>query len=70
MSFMRLHPVVSFLLVCCSSLIGLGLTGCGTLPGSGPSDFAYKNLPVADGSAVAGEGNNILFQGKPMALSG
>lgn len=48
----------------------LGLTGCGTLPSPGTPDFAYKDLPVADGSAVAGDGNNILFQGKPMALSG
>ncbi|ODT44973.1 MAG: 2-Cys peroxiredoxin [Nitrospira sp. SCN 59-13] len=27
-------------------------------------------MPVADGSAVAGEGNNILFQGKPLMLTG
>ena len=28
--------------------------------------FSYKDMPIADGSAVAGEGNNILFQGKPL----
>lgn len=70
MPFMRLHSAVSFLLLYCSSLAGLGLTGCGTLPGSSTSDFPYKDLPVADGSAAAGEGSNILFHGKPMALSG
>lgn len=53
-----------------AALLCLGLSGCGTLPSSGHSDFSYKNMPVADGSAVAGEGNNILFQGKPLMLSG
>jgi thiol peroxidase len=51
-------------------LICPGFTGCGSLPRPGQPDFAYKTLPVADGSAKAGEGNNILFQGKPMMLSG
>jgi thiol peroxidase len=32
--------------------------------------FLYKNISVADGSAVAGEGNNILFKGSPLGLSG
>ncbi len=59
------HSLASYLLPCC-----LTVTGCGTLPSAGTPDFAYKNLAVANGSAVAGEGNNILFQGKPMALSG
>ncbi|MEP7150341.1 MAG: thiol peroxidase [Nitrospira sp.] len=59
------HSLAPYLLPCC-----LALSGCGTLPSAGTPDFAYKNLAVADGSAVAGEGNNILFQGKPMALSG
>ncbi len=61
----QFHAVASYLLPCC-----LALSGCETLPSAGSPDFAYKNLPVANGSAVAGEGNNILFQGKPMALSG
>ncbi len=67
---MRSYPVASYLLLCLLTMAGSGLTGCGTLSGPGTPDFAYKNLPVADGSAVAGEGKNILFQGKPMALSG
>jgi thiol peroxidase len=44
--------------------------GCGSTSGRGLTDFSYKNLPVADGSAQAGDGNNVLFQGKPLSLSG
>lgn len=60
-------PTVPCLL---TALLCLGLSGCGTVPIPGQPDFAYKDLPVANGSAVAGEGNNILFQGKPLMLSG
>ena len=52
------------------TLLYLGLSACGTLPGHGKSAFSYKDMPVADGSAVAGESNNILFQGKPLMLAG
>jgi len=48
----------------------LTLSACGSLQGGASSGFMYKTLPVADGSAVAGDGNNILFQGKPLMLSG
>ncbi|MCA1957998.1 MAG: thiol peroxidase [Nitrospira sp.] len=44
-----------------------GCTGMGELSGPG---FTYKNIAVADGSAAAGEGNNVLFKGEPLALSG
>jgi len=52
-------------------LIGLWLgamilTGCS----SGQDMFMYKNYPVADGSATAGDGHNVLFKGSPLALSG
>jgi thiol peroxidase len=47
----------------------LGIVGCGSVDLSGP-DFSYKPLPVADGSAKAGDGNNVLFKGKPLMLSG
>jgi thiol peroxidase len=50
-------------------LLLLGVTGCGTVDLSGP-DFSYKTLPVADGSAKPGDGNNVLFKGKPLMLSG
>jgi thiol peroxidase len=42
-------------------------TGCGSTGGSG---FLYKNLSVASGTAVAGEGHTVLFRGSPLALSG
>ncbi len=51
-------------------MMAASLSACGTMQGGGASEFSYKNLPVADGSAVAGEGNNVLFQGKPLMLSG
>jgi thioredoxin-dependent peroxiredoxin len=42
-------------------------TGCGS---TGESGFLYKNLSVASGTAVAGEGHTVLFKGSPLALSG
>jgi len=46
----------------------LSLAGC---MGAGhESEFLYKNITVAEGSAVAGDGHNILFKGSPLALSG
>jgi thiol peroxidase len=50
--------------------LALGLIGCQAMGGSGSSGFSYKNMPVADGSAVAGEGNKVLFKGNPLALAG
>ncbi|MCC6139788.1 MAG: thiol peroxidase [Nitrospira sp.] len=53
-----------------SLLLASGLAGCGSsgqLLGSG---FTYKDLPVADGSVVAGDGHSILFKGSPLMLSG
>jgi thiol peroxidase len=49
-------------------LLTLSLTACGSA-GNGTS-FLYKNLPVADGSTVAGEGHTVLFKGSPLMLSG
>ncbi len=48
----------------------LGLAGCGSTGSSAGTGFLYKNLAVAEGSAVAGEGNSILFKGSPLMLSG
>lgn len=42
--------------------------GCGG--SAGHSEFMYKNLPVADGTVVAGEGHTVLFKGSPLVLSG
>ncbi len=50
--------------------LALGLVGCQTMGGSTGAGFSYKNMPVADGSAVAGEGNKVLFKGNPLGLAG
>ena len=33
-------------------------------------EFLYKNIPVAEGSATAGDGHSVLFKGSPLSLSG
>jgi len=48
----------------------LGFTGCGSTGSSSSTSFLYKNLTVADGSTMAGEGHTVLFKGSPLALSG
>ncbi len=45
----------------------LGMFGCGSTSGT---SFLYKNITVADGSTMAGEGHTVLFKGSPQALSG
>jgi thiol peroxidase len=46
------------------------LSGCSGTGPAADSAFMYKNLPIADGSAMAGDGHSILFKGSPLALSG
>ena len=53
----------SFVLSCLGALV---LAGCS----AGAGSFLYKNYPVADGSATAGDGHNVLFKGNPLSLSG
>ena len=50
--------------------MALGLTGCGSMGSSSGSNFSYKNMTVAGGSTVAGEGHTVLYKGSPLALSG
>lgn len=50
--------------------LSLGLVGCQTMGGSTGAGFSYKNMPVANGTAIAGEGNKILFKGDPLTLAG
>ncbi|MGE0642162.1 MAG: thiol peroxidase [Nitrospira sp.] len=50
--------------------LSLGVVGCQTMGGSAGQAFSYKSMPVADGSATAGEGNKVLFKGDPLPLSG
>jgi thioredoxin-dependent peroxiredoxin len=45
----------------------LGLVGCQT---TASNTFLYKDMPVSNGTAVAGEGNKILFKGNPLTLAG
>jgi len=51
-------------------LLTIGLAGCGSSGRLLNSGFSYSNLPVADGSVVAGEGHSVLFKGSPLMLSG
>jgi thioredoxin-dependent peroxiredoxin len=44
-----------------------GLVGCQT---TASNTFLYKDMPVSNGTAVAGEGNKILFKGNPLTLAG
>ncbi len=44
-----------------------GLIGCQTTMSKG---FSYKNMPVANDTAVAGDGNKVLFKGNPLTLVG
>ncbi len=56
-----------------ASLVALALfapAGCSTADPTPGLDFPYKVMPVANGTINAGEGNNVLFQGKPLRLSG
>ena len=50
--------------------MALGFAGCASTGSSNGANFLYKNYTVAGGSAVAGEGRSVLFEGKPLALSG
>ncbi len=61
---MRIHNLGFMSMVLCLSL---GIVGCQS---TGGNNFTYKSMPVADGTAVAGEGNKILFEGNPLALAG
>jgi thiol peroxidase len=58
----------SFFVITLVLLGPLSLAGC--LGAGHDSEFLYKNLPVAGGSAVAGEGHTVLFKGSPLVLAG
>ena len=50
-----------------------GLTGwpaCASMGTSTETGFLYKNLPIASGSAVAGDGQTVTMRGEPKALTG
>ena len=47
--------------------MAIGLAGCAS---TGSSSFLYKDITVAGGSTMAGEGHTVLYKGSPLALSG
>ncbi len=51
-------------------LLSVTVAGCAGMGRSADTGFMYKNLTVAEGSAMAGEGHSILFKGSPLMLSG
>jgi thiol peroxidase len=51
-------------------LLAVTVAGCGSTGNLADSGFLYKNLPVASGSAIAGDGHTVLFKGNPLALFG
>jgi thiol peroxidase len=63
-------PPASLLALALLALLALLAAACSTADLSLGPDFTYKVLPVADGTINAGEGNNVLSQGKPLMLSG
>lgn len=59
------------ILIVAIAWLGLVISGCTTGPTSSPeTTFLYKTLPLAKGSATAGEGHNITFRGVPLSLEG
>lgn len=58
------------------SIVGLviaalvGSSGCAGMGSPAGTEFMYKNLPVATGSAEPGEGHTVTFKGTPLALAG
>ena len=62
--------VVSRTIIGSALCMTIGLAGCGSMGGSTGSSFQYKNMTVADGSVIPGEGQKVLFKGSPLVLSG
>ena len=50
--------------------MAIGLAGCASTGSSSGTNFSYKNITVAGGSTMAGEGHTVLFKGSPLSLSG
>jgi len=58
---------VHHLIIGAALCMTLGFTGCSS---TGGTSFLYKDLTIAGSSAVAGEGQKVLFKGSPLVLSG
>ena len=59
----------NLILFYCFSLTLL-FNGCASLPSQGDSGFSYHAIPIAHGTAAAGEGSTISFRGSPLVLAG
>ncbi len=51
-------------------LVIIGIGGCSKPALKGENNFTYNELPVAKGSAKAGEGETIKFRGNDLVLNG
>jgi thiol peroxidase len=58
---------VHHLIIGAALCMTLGFTGCSS---TGGTSFLYKDLTIAGSSAVAGEGQKVLYKGSPLVLSG
>lgn len=65
-----MNPIVQLTVIISSLLMGIGLSGCGTLHQDLDSGFSYTAIPVATGTAISGEGSSIQFRGTALPLSG
>ncbi len=65
-----MNTIARFPIILCSLIIGLGLHGCASLSSETDSSFSYQSIPVATGTAIAGQGSSIQFRGTALALSG
>ncbi len=65
-----MNTIARFPIILCSLIIGLGLHGCASLSSETASSFSYQSIPVATGTAIAGQGSSIQFRGTALALSG
>lgn len=48
----------------------LPLSGCAGMGSQADTGFMYKTLPIATGSAMAGDGQSVTFKGTPLSLVG
>lgn len=64
----RFVPTIDILTV--SAIAALTLSGCGNLPSSPSHSFQYKDLPVAQSSALAGDGHSVTLKGTPLDMTG
>ncbi|MEC4674759.1 MAG: thiol peroxidase [Nitrospirota bacterium] len=65
-----MHPNTRSAALLCTLVMGLGFSGCSSPDSEADSGFSYTSIPMAKGTAAAGEGSSISFRGSPLALVG